>query len=62
MFAWERYKNDRTQYTYEANHEPSYPVTCMPIARQRLGKHIPATHENTIGHLLLGNGQVNTPP
>jgi hypothetical protein len=31
-------------------------VTCILIARQRLGKHIPAT----IGRLLLGNGAVNT--
>jgi hypothetical protein len=34
----------------------------IPIARQRVGKDIPATlvHE-TIGHLLLGNGAVNMP-
>jgi hypothetical protein len=36
-------------------------VTFMPNAKQRLGKHIPATHaQATIGHLLLGNGAVNT--
>jgi hypothetical protein len=36
-------------------------VTCMVIARQRTGKHIPATHEHaTIGRLLLGNGVVKT--
>jgi hypothetical protein len=35
-------------------------VTCIPIARQQVGKHIPATHEQaTIGRLLLGNGAVN---
>jgi hypothetical protein len=31
----------------------------MPIARQRLGKHIPATHANAIRPPLLGNGPVN---
>jgi hypothetical protein len=32
----------------------------MAIARQRLTKHIPATHEHsTIGSLLLGNCDVN---
>jgi hypothetical protein len=36
-------------------------VMCIPIARQRLSKHIPTTHAHTtIGHLLLGNGVVNT--
>jgi hypothetical protein len=36
-------------------------VTCRPISRQRVGKHIPATHADaTIGRLLLGNGAVNT--
>jgi hypothetical protein len=37
-------------------------VTCIPFARQRLGKHIPAkgTHA-TIRRPLLGNGQVNAP-
>jgi hypothetical protein len=40
-----------------------YIVTCIPIARQRVGKHIPATHANAIiGRLLLGNGPVNTHP
>jgi hypothetical protein len=34
-----------------------------PIARQRLGKHIPATHAHaTMAHPLLSNGAVNTPP
>jgi hypothetical protein len=38
-----------------------YSVMCIPIARQRVGKHIPATHAHaTIGRLLLGNGAVNT--
>jgi hypothetical protein len=32
----------------------------MTIARKRVSKHIPETHEDeTIGCLLLGNGQVN---
>jgi hypothetical protein len=36
-------------------------VTCIRIARKRVGRHIPATHMNaTIGHPLLGNGPVNT--
>jgi hypothetical protein len=36
-------------------------VTCIPIARQRLGKHIPAKHTRaTEGRPLLGNGPVNT--
>jgi hypothetical protein len=36
-------------------------VRCIPIARQRVAKHIPATHAHaTIGRLLLGNGAVNT--
>jgi hypothetical protein len=35
-------------------------VTCTPIARQRLGKRIPATHVHaTIELLLLGNGAAN---
>jgi hypothetical protein len=38
-------------------------VTCVPITRQRLGKHIPATNAHvTIGHPLLCNGPVITPP
>jgi hypothetical protein len=33
----------------------------MPIARQRLGKHIPEVTLSTIeGYPLLGNGQINT--
>jgi hypothetical protein len=35
-------------------------VTCIPIDRRRVGKHIPATYERTtIERLLLGNGAVN---
>jgi hypothetical protein len=36
-------------------------VTCIPIARQRVGEHIPATHEHAAMErlLLLGNGAVN---
>jgi hypothetical protein len=38
-------------------------VTCIPIARQRLNKHIPATRiQAAIGHPLLGNGSVMKPP
>jgi hypothetical protein len=38
-------------------------VTCIPIARQRLGKHIPSKRTcATEGRPFLGNGQVNTPP
>jgi hypothetical protein len=37
-------------------------VTCIPIARQRLGKHSPAKQtRSTIWRLLLGNGAVITP-
>jgi hypothetical protein len=40
-----------------------YNVTYVPIARQRLGKHIPAKHMYaTEGCPLLGNGPVNMPP
>jgi hypothetical protein len=36
-------------------------VTRITIARQPVGKHIPATQaQATIGHPLLGNGPVNT--
>jgi hypothetical protein len=49
-----------------AHSTPSYSfhiATCIPIARQRLDKRIPATHAHvTIGHLLLSNGLLNTPP
>jgi hypothetical protein len=40
-----------------------YIVTCIPTARQRLGKHIAAkrTHA-TEGRPMLGNEPVNTPP
>jgi hypothetical protein len=32
----------------------------IPIGRQRVGKHIPATHEHaTMGRVLLYNGAVN---
>jgi hypothetical protein len=39
-----------------------YIATCIPIAKQRFGKHIPAkiTHA-TEGRLLLDNGAANTP-
>jgi hypothetical protein len=38
-----------------------YTVTCIPIARQRLGKHIPAKHTGaTEGGPLIGNEPVNT--
>jgi hypothetical protein len=32
----------------------------MPIARQRLGKHILKVTLSIIGHSLLGNGTINT--
>jgi hypothetical protein len=36
---------------------------CIPVARQRLGKRIPAKHMHaTIGSPLLGNDPVNTFP
>jgi hypothetical protein len=37
-------------------------VTCIPIARQRVSKHIPTTqaHATTGGHSLLGNEPVNS--
>jgi hypothetical protein len=36
-------------------------VMYMPIARQRLGKHIPEVILSTIdGYLLLGKGPINT--
>jgi hypothetical protein len=39
-----------------------YTVTYRPIARQRLGKHIPAgANAHKIESLLLGNGWVNKP-
>jgi hypothetical protein len=38
-----------------------YVVRAIPIARQRVAKHIPAINEYaTIGYLLLGNEDVNT--
>jgi hypothetical protein len=38
-------------------------ITWIPIARQWLGKRIPATQVHAIiGSTLLGNGQVNTFP
>jgi hypothetical protein len=38
-----------------------YILTCIPIAGQRVGKNIPATHaHSTIGRLLLGNGALHT--
>jgi hypothetical protein len=37
-------------------------VTCISIAKQRLGKHIPAKRTRSKeGCPLLGNGPVNTP-
>jgi hypothetical protein len=40
-----------------------YIVTCIPIARQRLGIHIPKKRTRaTEGSPLLGNGPVNTSP
>jgi hypothetical protein len=34
----------------------------MPIARQRVAKHIPAeAYRGTIGRPFLGNGELNTP-
>jgi hypothetical protein len=37
-------------------------VICRPIARQRLGKHVPAeVYRGTVGRLFLGNGAVNAP-
>jgi hypothetical protein len=33
----------------------TYIVTCITIARQRVGKHIPATRTQKIGRLLLEN-------
>jgi hypothetical protein len=39
-----------------------YIVMYIPIARQRVGKHIAETQANaTIGHPLLGNGPVTHP-
>jgi hypothetical protein len=39
-----------------------YIVTSILIARQRLGKHIPAKRTlATIGRPMLGNGSVNKP-
>jgi hypothetical protein len=36
---------------------------CIPIAKQRFGKHIPAKRMRaTERRPLLGNGPVNTPP
>jgi hypothetical protein len=40
-----------------------YIMVCIPIARQQLGKHIPAKRMHaTEGHPLLCNRPVNTPP
>jgi hypothetical protein len=40
-----------------------YNVTCTPIARQRLGKHIPAKRKSaTEGRPLLGNRPLNMSP
>jgi hypothetical protein len=37
-----------------------YIVTYMPVAKERLGKHIPEVTLSKIGHSLLGSGQINT--
>jgi hypothetical protein len=38
-------------------------VTCIPIAKQRLGRYIPAKSTRaTEGRSLLSNGPVDTPP
>jgi hypothetical protein len=37
-------------------------VTCIPIARQRVAKHTPATHVHAVVEpQLVGNGAVNMP-
>jgi hypothetical protein len=33
---------------------------CIPIARQRLGKHIPTKRTRATERPLLGNGLINT--
>jgi hypothetical protein len=39
-----------------------YVVRAMPIARQRVAKHVPAEmYRGTVGRPFLGNGAVNTP-
>jgi hypothetical protein len=46
---------------YKDRKAHKYIVTHMPIARQRLAKHIPEITLSTIeGHALLGNGPINT--
>jgi hypothetical protein len=45
----------------DMNSRDLYIVTCISIARQRVGKHIPSTQAHkTIGRLLPDNGPVNT--
>jgi hypothetical protein len=40
-----------------------YTVTCIPIARQQLGKHVPTKRMRVRdGHPMLGNESVNMPP
>lgn len=35
-----------------------YIVTCIPIARQRVGKHVPThVHVTVVGHPLLGTAE-----
>jgi hypothetical protein len=56
-------------FIHSSHHHPTLrvynlnTVMCIPIARQRLGKHIHAKRTPaTEGRPLLGNVQVNTPP
>jgi hypothetical protein len=56
VFIMDPFLNMTVLYTYVT-------VKCVPIARTRLGKHIPAQKTRaTIGLLLQGKGTVNTPP
>jgi hypothetical protein len=49
-----------TEYYRKIHTEESDIVTCVPIARQRVGKRIPAENARKNRTLLLGNGAVNT--
>jgi hypothetical protein len=45
------------------NNTSIYIMTCIPIASQRLGKHIPAKRMRaTEEYPLLSNGPLDTPP
>lgn len=65
MFPWEQYKNNRSQHTHEANHEP-YDVLYIyckifdqDIARQRFSKYFP-TYNNiaeTVFYVVGANQQ-----